>query len=108
MRYVHETRFTCRPSCARNGHIAWFRLRLHIGDQICGWSEELVSRCIECDIAEPESLASLGGSAPGLVDGILSPTDSQRPEDDANPPIIQPYWEHTQLSTLLSEPPHPG
>ena len=37
-----------------------------------GRSEELVSRCIECDLAEPESLASLGGSAPGLVDGILS------------------------------------
>ena len=35
-------------------------------------SEELVSRCIECNLAEPESLASLGGSAPGLVDGILS------------------------------------
>ena len=35
-------------------------------------SEELVSRCVECDLAEPESLASLGGSAPGLVDGILS------------------------------------
>ena len=28
--------------------------------------------CIECDLAEPESLASLGGSAPGLVDRILS------------------------------------
>ena len=39
---------------------------------IYGRSEELVSRCIECDLAEPESLASLGGSAPGLVDGILS------------------------------------
>ena len=39
---------------------------------IYGLSEELVSRCIECNLAEPESLASLGGSAPGLVDGILS------------------------------------
>ena len=39
---------------------------------IYGRSEELVSRCIECDLAEPESLTSLGGSAPGLVDGILS------------------------------------
>ena len=39
---------------------------------IYGRSEELVSKCIECDLAEPESLASLGGSAPGLVDGILS------------------------------------
>ena len=27
---------------------------------------------MECDLAEPESLASLGGSAPGVVDGILS------------------------------------
>ena len=35
-------------------------------------SEELLSRCVECDLAEPESLASLDGSAPGLVDGILS------------------------------------
>ena len=41
---------------------------------ILGRSEELVSRCVECDLAEPESLASLGGSAPGVVDGILSPT----------------------------------
>ena len=39
---------------------------------IYGRSEELVSRCVECDLAEPESLASLGGSTPGLVDGILS------------------------------------
>ena len=37
-----------------------------------GRSEELVSRCVECDLAEPESLASLGGSAPGLVDRTLS------------------------------------
>ena len=37
-----------------------------------GRFEELVSRCVECDLAEPESLASLGGSAPGVVDGILS------------------------------------
>ena len=42
---------------------------------IYGQSEELVSRCVECDLAEPESLASLGGSAPGLVDGILSETN---------------------------------
>ena len=39
---------------------------------ILGRSEEIVSRCVECDLAEPESLASLGGSAPGVVDGILS------------------------------------
>ena len=37
-----------------------------------GRSEELVSRFIEGDLAEPESLASLGGATPGLVDGILS------------------------------------
>ena len=37
-----------------------------------GRSKELVSRCVECDLAEPESLTSLGGSAPGVVDGILS------------------------------------
>ena len=39
---------------------------------IYGRSVELVSRWVECDLAEPESLASLGGSAPGVVDGILS------------------------------------
>ena len=39
---------------------------------IYGRSEELVSRCVECDLAEPESLTSLGGSAHGVVDGILS------------------------------------
>ena len=39
---------------------------------IFGRSEDLVSRCIECDLAEPESLASLGASAPGLVDITLS------------------------------------
>ena len=39
---------------------------------ILGRSQGLVSRCVECDLAEPESLASLGGSAPGVVDGILS------------------------------------
>ena len=43
---------------------------------VYGRSEELVSRCVECNLAEPESLASLGGSAPGLVDGILSPMES--------------------------------
>ena len=39
---------------------------------IYGRSEEQVSRCVECDVAEPESLTSLGGSAPGVFDGILS------------------------------------
>ena len=50
---------------------SWYRLELRVGDHL-GRSEELVSRCVECDLAEPESLASLGGSAPGVVDGILS------------------------------------
>ena len=47
---------------------------------IYGRSEELVSRCVECDLAEPESLTSLGGSAPGVVDGILSPMASRGSE----------------------------
>ena len=46
---------------------------------IYGQSEELVSRCVECNLAEPESLAFLGGSAPGLVDGILSAVARWRP-----------------------------
>ena len=50
---------------------SWYRVELRVGDHL-GRSEELVSRCVECDLAEPESLASLGGSAPGVVDGILS------------------------------------
>ena len=50
---------------------SWYRVELRVGDHLCQ-SEELVSRCVECDLAEPESLASLGGSAPGVVDGILS------------------------------------
>ena len=50
---------------------SWYRVELRVGDHL-GRSEELVSRCVECDLAEPESLASLGGSAPGVVDGIMS------------------------------------
>ena len=50
---------------------SWYRVELRVGDHL-GRSEELVSRCVECDLAEPESLVSLGGSAPGVVDGILS------------------------------------
>ena len=50
---------------------SWYRVELRVGDHL-GRSEELVSRCVECDLAEPESLASLGGSAPGVVDEILS------------------------------------
>ena len=50
---------------------SWYRVEFRVGDHL-GRSEGLVSRCVECDLAEPESLASLGGSAPGVVDGILS------------------------------------
>ena len=50
---------------------SWYRVELRVGDHL-GRSEELVSRCVECDLAEPESMASLGGSAPGVVDGIRS------------------------------------
>ena len=44
---------------------SWYRVELRRGDHL-GRSEELVSRCVECDLAEPESLVS------GVVDGILS------------------------------------
>ena len=50
---------------------SWYRVELRVGDHL-GRSEELVSRCVECDLAEPESLASLGGSVPAVVDGIMS------------------------------------
>ena len=50
---------------------SWYRVELRVGDHL-GRSEELVSRCVECDLAEPDSLASLGGSAPGVVDGFQS------------------------------------
>ena len=64
---------------------SWYRVELRVGDHL-GRSEELVSRCVECDLAEPESLASLGGSTPGVVDGILSvgdsPTDMDAPEPE--------------------------
>ena len=63
MRNVHRVHITDIWS--------WYRVELRVGDHL-GRSEELVSRCVECDLAEPESLASLGGSAPGVVDGILS------------------------------------
>ena len=51
---------------------------------ILGRSEELVSRCVECDLAEPESLASLGGSAPGVFDGILSNLNESPIENNLN------------------------
>ena len=53
---------------------------------IYGRSEELVSRCVECDLAEPESLTSLGGSAPGVVDGILS---LDLPQGQGHPQVLQ-------------------
>ena len=34
MRYAHEIRFTEHPSHALNGHIAWYRLILHVGDHL--------------------------------------------------------------------------
>ena len=66
---------------------------------IYGRSEELVSRCVECDLAEPESLASLGGSAPGLVDGILSVEFYQiHALSSRGPPPPRPGVHHNHLS----------
>ena len=69
---------------------------------IYGRSEELVSRCVECDLAEPESLAFLGGSAPGLVDGILSlhePDYSKLPHKEYD-------WQRTVYGGAKEEIPH--
>ena len=66
---------------------SWYRVELRVGDHL-GRSEELVSRCVECDLAEPESLASLGGSAPGVVDGILSQNHIQKAQDGH--PVVFP------------------
>ena len=63
---------------------SWYRVELRVGDHL-GRSEELVSRCVECDLAEPESLASLGGSAPGVVDGILSSRMSEPARQNFSP-----------------------
>ena len=60
---------------------------------------ELVSGCVECGLAEPESLASLGGSAPGVVDGILSKTQQLKwlwSKDSMNSTINQGLVEQTQ------------
>ena len=57
---------------------------------ILGRSEELVSRCVECDLAEPESLSSLGGSAPGVVDGILSRPTGPVSEKDKQKVVFHP------------------
>ena len=70
---------------------------------IYGRSEELVSSCVECDLAEPESLTSLGGSAPGVVDGILSMSSSfiilmttgLQLVDDGKDCIIWEWWKMT-------------
>ena len=72
---------------------SWYRVELRVGDHL-GRSEELVSRCVECDLAEPESLASLGGSAPGVVDGILS-APHKHP--------LSPEWIHA-ITILLGHP----
>ena len=66
---------------------------------IQGRSEELVSRCVECDLAEPESLASLGGSAPGVVDGILSYSFPLVFASKYALPISAPYRKSQGLST---------
>ena len=70
---------------ARRVHLtdiwSWYRVELRVGDHL-GRSEELVSRCVECDLAEPEYLASLAGSAPGVVDGILPNNNEENNNDD--------------------------
>ena len=69
---------------------------------IYGRSEELVSRCVECDLAEPESLASLGGSAPGLVDGILSNKKGVlEPSGDLYWPTFHSYWHDKHKNLCL-------
>ena len=68
---------------------------------IYGRSEELVCRCVGCDLAEPESLASLGGSAPGVVDGILSTSNVLT---DALSQIPAVTHCHTVARHLLAHP----
>ena len=84
---------------------------------IYGRSEELVSRCVECDLAEPEPLASLGGSAPGFFDGILSNTKESwhevalkfrviaddRGYDDIIEGIVTPPDEKEDLEILVED-----
>ena len=67
-------------------------------------SEELVSRCVECDLAEPESLASLGGSAPGLVEGILSLISDSPKNEISNK--VQDILRAYNISDWQSEPHH--
>ena len=67
---------------------------------ILGRSEELVSRCVECDLAEPESLASLGGSAPGVVDGILSDDDEGQNGEDED---VSHEYDHDETCSIEEE-----
>ena len=55
--------------------------------------------CVECDLAEPESLASLGGSAPGVVDGILS-----KPGKPSNKPLELSFIVHVPSTPPSSLP----
>ena len=76
---------------------------------ILGRSEELVSRCVECDLAEPESLASLGGSAPGVVDGILSKHINQayhhfREHVERREILIEATPTKQQIADVLTKP----
>ena len=80
---------------------SWYRVELRVGDHL-GRSEELVSRCVECDLAEPESLASLGGSAPGVVDGILS-TMTRPPVRPSFPTIHHTHDSHHSLAVVNGE-----
>ena len=77
---------------------------------ILGRSEELVSRCVECDLAEPESLASLGGSAPGGVDGILSVFIRSRDEENPSGSKPMPTFDPSDLigRTFLLPPEENG
>ena len=67
---------------------------------ILGRSEELVSRCVECDLAEPESLASLGGSAPGVFDGILSTPAANKSAEQHEEPSEQDSFNHLLYKVL--------
>ena len=60
--------------CIRVLWLVFHPLGLELDKVLFDWNSV---RCVECDLAEPESLASLGGSSPGLVDGILSNDGSE-------------------------------
>ena len=44
---------------------------------------------LKCDLAEPESLASLGGSAPGVVDGILAAFKKYEDDEQQEQPTLE-------------------